>query len=318
MRNPLSVLFICKADSLSGAGHVIRCIDYAKELRGASCEVFFSGVFEIPWVIGLMHREGFAINQVNDVIYDLVVLDGYDHGYLIEEQKRHKFEKVIQFSDSYTHLLDVDGYLWFDDIKLWNYESSYNEKLLIGGLGLLMREGLLPKPLMREIAGDVFVVLGGSPTPELIDIVVKILILPTFRDISFHVLSDYVPLTSALHENIVFYKLGSDMNMILTKCDTVITSAGTSLWIQLSNLLPVGVISVVNNQKENYEFVTERGLAHGLGQVSETSTSLDSGCFERLFLDTYLRSQITTKARLFVDSGQFKDSIEVLKKFAAR
>lgn len=300
-KNPL-ILFITSATSSTGAGHMMRCLAYAKNLRSLGCETFFDSIVEIPWLKNFMDTQGFSIHESPAVEYDLVILDSYDLTFLQQRLTQHSYRKSLQICDSSTPIMDVDGVIWLDPQPPQSVGSGEKTKVLASGVTYLMQEMLCQRISPPLLAKNVLVVLGGSPSRLVIDEVVKLLGSTEFRSVAFHILSDYIPSKTTTNGNLFFYSLGTDMVPLLNICDTIITSAGTSLWVQFSNLRVMGVISVVENQQSNYQYVVDRDLACGLGFFEKDSFFTDKTSLEKLLFESDFRNQMFLRMNSFVDN----------------
>lgn len=314
IRKPL-ILFITAATSISGAGHMMRCLTYAKSLRYMGCEVFFDSVIEMPWVKKIVDTEQISWQAKPDVIYDLVILDSYDPILLQQRLDQYSYRKSIQICDSSTPIMGVDGVIWLDPCPPQVVKEGIKPRVLAAGVIYLMQDMLCQKMSLPPKASSVLVVLGGSPSKSVIDEIVKLLDSPKYESVTFHVLSDYIPRATNQKKNFRFYPLGTDMVPLLNFCDTIITSAGTSLWIQFSNLRVMGVVGVVENQRANYLYVVEKDLACGLGFLEQDSLVLDDSSLEKLLFESDYRSQLSLQMNEFVDSRGVEKLATLIRSF---
>ena len=74
--------------------------------------------------------------------------------------------------------------------------------------------------------------------------------------------------------------------------DVAVSGAGSSLWELLCMGIPTALIQLVDNQGDNYEFVTARGLVVGLGAISDSSFTEQSRGLRLRTLVTDVRSPV--------------------------
>jgi spore coat polysaccharide biosynthesis predicted glycosyltransferase SpsG len=314
---PPSILFAINATTESGAGHVMRCLSLARELRDLGCKTFIEGTIEISWIRERLEQESVFQPSSKRDSYDLVVLDSYDVSFMNRTLVNFRSKKVVQFCDSNSVLVDVESVVWFEEGQ-FNLVSSWQQpRVVASGFSLLIPAPTLNRARLAERATNVAVILGGAPLPSIVDTVVQSIISPLFNSVTFHLWSDHVPNSARFFSNLLFHPLGSSLEPYLSSCDTMISSAGTSLWVNASGGRVIGVVGLVQNQLSNYEFATEIGVAHGLGFLLGSQDLIAENALEALLFDAEHRRSLYASLVDFVDSSGSQDLATILLHFIA-
>jgi spore coat polysaccharide biosynthesis predicted glycosyltransferase SpsG len=299
MHLPPKILFAALGTRTSGAGHVMRCITYAQELHKLGYDISFFGKVSISWVKDYLRENTFLSEPKDDDVFNLVIVDSYDRSFMEGVLHNFRHSSSVQILDSFSPILSVEKYIWLDTSEPRILNSSVSKLLAYGPQFMAVRQHALINQFHQR-AKRVALLLGGAPNDQQLEICLASIASNSYREINFHV---FVNKALSLRElpNVNFHNLGLEMNSIVDVCDTIITACGTSIWTFLANKRCVGAICLVENQRSNYTFVTQRKLAISVGDLTKHSQlQLDS--VEQLFFDTKLRYDLMTNPHNNLDS----------------
>jgi spore coat polysaccharide biosynthesis predicted glycosyltransferase SpsG len=99
--------------------------------------------------------------------------------------------------------------------------------------------------------------------------------------------------------NFEFHQMGRQFDNLVANCDTVISSAGTTMWDLIANQKPIGLISVAENQESNFAFAVASGAAVRVLDSNNTKPDLDG--LNSLFFDEDVRLNLINKERVDLD-----------------
>jgi spore coat polysaccharide biosynthesis predicted glycosyltransferase SpsG len=95
---------------------------------------------------------------------------------------------------------------------------------------------------------------------------------------------------------------GKDLDKLVNISDLVITTASTSSLEIIAREIPLGVICVVDNQKTYYKFLTENGLAQGLGEIVESGDwQINLVKLKEILESQAVRNQMVKRMRGLID-----------------
>lgn len=284
-----SALFACNATSVSGVGHVMRCIEYAQSLQQIGVKVDFVGAVEVGWLKKHLKRLGLRVITKPAEAYSLLILDSYDLSYLLEISGKVQTDLVVQIADRNSPLLDNVYLVWLDT-NFRELGLEVQVRVILHGFSAYPTRQLSATKGFKALAENVLVTLGGSPKARDFDSIVEVMSKPEFNKVNFHIFAHSLRQKSLL-ANVRFHPLGHNLVEVASYCDTAISGSGTSIWDFLSSKHHVGALCLVDNQEANYRFVTQGKMAIGLGNFG-FGEPLNIDALRSLLFDNDLRSQL--------------------------
>lgn len=284
-----SALFACNANSVSGVGHVMRCIEYARSLQHAGIKVDFIGDIEIGWLQEYLKKLGVGLLEEPAEAYSLLILDSYDLSYLLEVIGKVEANLVIQLGDRNTPILDNVYLIWLDT-NFQELKLETQERVILQGLPAFPTKRLSATKSLKTPAENVLVTLGGSPKDRDVESIVEVISKPDFNRVNFHIFTHSLSKKNLLF-NVRFYALGHNLVEVAGYCDTAISGSGTSIWDFLSSKRHVGAVCLVDNQEANYRYVTHGKMAIGLGNF-HLGEPLNMDALKSLLFNRNLRGQL--------------------------
>lgn len=94
----------------------------------------------------------------------------------------------------------------------------------------------------------------------------------------------------------------SELPRLFARADLVISGAGTTIWELAALGVPMAIIQLVENQRQNYAFAVDRGMAAGLGVFGEDAEGA-AQTLGGVLSDAGLRSRLAAAARAIVDGA---------------
>lgn len=283
----LRITFAVKASGKTGAGHIMRCLRYAQSLSSLGFKIKHWGSVDIPWILEFSEHT-FVDYQEQIHETDLLIIDSYDLDFIVQAVSSVRTNKVVQIADANTPLIPSASLVWLDIYPIPESVSS-SHQIIASGISFFAPLRMRGLKIGNE-AENVLVVLGGSPMRKHQESIIKVIEELDARHIDFHVMSTIHDKPSQ-KRNLNFYPVGSRLIELANICDTVITSAGTSLWDFIANRRVVGTFPVVDNQTENFLYCTSRGLALGMND-GHLDSELDASVLDNLISDSSVRSTL--------------------------
>ena len=274
-----------------GVGHVIRCLALADELRARDIEVLLVGRVEgVDWVqdeiqdrslpiaSAPMSVEGF-LDLARERRFDAVILDGYDLpplgaalraiGVVVLAVVDAEFG-AHQHADLYldqnlgaaTRPRPVEG---ATELMGLDYVMFRDQVLSCRGLPS-HAQGTRPRVLAIFGGTDAF---GAAPT-------LVATLLATHQPVEVIAVAARPGLASIIDalwpgpgQTVEVIQPVSDLASLAVTCDLTVTASGSSVWELLCLGVPAALVCVVDNQRFGYEAAVSRGVALGLGALSE-------------------------------------------------
>jgi spore coat polysaccharide biosynthesis predicted glycosyltransferase SpsG len=297
-----TIVFAAEATLGVGAGHLMRCLAYAVELRQLGYEVLFWGSCEFAWISrDPRYQKISAVNAWHPI--DLLILDSYEKDFMEESVHLLSPSRVVQVLDGDAPLFECDGFVWLDVTNVGSIQFP-DMNIIAAGIPYLAVKDYSERSGNHK-ASHALVTFGGSQAGLFIDSFLDVLAQRDFQCIDFYLfVEEKVKYTNI--GNFHFFSVGEELHRVSSICDTVITAAGTSLWDFVGNRKVVGVTPVVPNQFSNFQFVTEREFAVDIGGGIHQD-DIKQEAIRRLFLDRRLRDHLSRHSSLRPDRlGAFR------------
>lgn len=311
----LNLLLAANGTETSGAGHAMRLLSYGRALNSLGYLVDFFGTVTLPWLRERLKFESEIGNGNSEKKYELIIVDSYEELFIRYISQKFNYRYLIQIADSHSPIGDVTGLIWLDPFPI---QKRKKHEHLILAQGMKYTPTRLNNSLeyLPKVAQEVMVVVGGSPTQVLTQIILQSLSDALFFNIQFHFFLGQ-PRCDSVNSNFLFHDLGKSLDSVIETCDTVITAAGTSLWDFLAIRRCVGALSIVANQTNNYIFAKESRLIAPLGNIAN-GEGLSSALLSQLFFDESFRHQIANNCQEHFNEDGAKALAIVIDNFIKR
>jgi len=326
----------CDAGPRLGVGHVARCVALAQELstRGVAVEVL-GDLGGVAWAEAQLRAGGWPVRSApgspeahvvaaRTLGLDAMVLDGYHLAPGTGTALRSAGVTVLAledggFGDQEADLV-LDQNLGAEDGSL----PSHGERLAGLRFALLrddvrrLRPARPPQPRVVE-APSVLCVFGGTDAFEAGPTIVPLLLatgLPLRATVVAprpHVAEALRALALGPGQQLAVVGPLDDLAARAVDVDLVVSAAGTSTWELCSLGAAAALVAVTENQQEGHDRATRRGLAAGLGGLtdlrrSETSRALAVEVLRGLLTDPGARGALSHTAWGAVD-GQGRSRV---------
>jgi spore coat polysaccharide biosynthesis predicted glycosyltransferase SpsG len=252
---PKGVVFAANATYASGAGHLMRLIEVAKNLPD-SVKKFFVGSVDIPWIDNL--KEDIFIPVSTSTIHgqeSLVIIDSYDPDFCTLIRSSFPHSNVVQIADRYSFLLP-SSHLIFMDLPFVHQDKGVEERVIAHGIEYLpKRKFHSSDKLFQSEARRVLITTGGATDQSFFAQLFEELSRDMYQHIEFNFIGQFER-GFANQGNFKFHEPGLSFDKIAGYCDTAISSSGTTMWDLLANQMVVGLSAIVENQLSNYQYAT--------------------------------------------------------------
>lgn len=317
----MRVLFRCDSTRHEGLGHLARSVAVAETALAADWDVIFCGEVESALGLELLESRGFNLVAVPpgssglaevaaDLHTDVVHIDSYaDQGILLDELSRRG---ILLSSVEDGHYGRRPADLVIDPSPTSEREhrpADGSGRLLRGAKAIPLRRSLLSArrdPDPEKVSGSsVMVVMGGTDALGLTDEAAQLWIDSAAPGVC-HVVSARRPTAAdrcADNQRIVWHKPSPAVPALFGAMDLVISGAGTTTWELAALGVPVALIQLVDNQRDNYSFAVGSGFALGLGEVRDGRLQADGAAalLAEVLEDPLQLSALSTTGRSMVD-----------------
>ena len=312
--------YIFKVDATlsTGAGHFKRCLTIAHELDFNRSSIVFVGRFEIPWIIddlnlnSIEYLDSMNFSSKNN---DILILDQYEIDF--EFLSNNKFRQTIQIVDTASPLIDANLFLHLGSDTSF-LKSKIKDGKVLGGLNYLAVRGFNnnENTKVNISAKNLLIVGGGTDIHNFSESIIKALESIEKQNIEIHIMSNELFNNhKGLANNFHFYKLGGELDNLMSDVDTVITTAGTSSWDFIANQKVVGIALAVENQIPNFTFQIENNLALNIGNYkSGIGWQILPEAITNLIFNNELRSKLLKNSSSMVDlDGPKRVAAEIIE-----
>ncbi len=332
------------ADSLMGAGHLMRCLALAQGWKARGRDVIFITACRHDGLLHRLSKEGFEIVRLETMHPDSkdwettsdilakysgawVVLDGYhfDPGY----------QKLITDSGCHLMLFDDCGEQPFYHAHLilnqninaesLNYSCRPGAQLLLGTKHVQLRsEFLLQDKWQRQIpkiARKILVTMGlNDPNNQVLKVIRAlthvhidglevIIVIGTTN----HYLQELQSEVHHLHLPVRFIKNPNSMPELMAWADIAVSAGGSTCWELAFMGLPSILLIMAKNQQEAVKILDARGIFQNAGWFTEITENNLAQIIEELALDKQRRRSMSEAGRMQVDGfgrGRVLDALD--------
>lgn len=310
--------FIFRSDASRdiGTGHVMRSSAIAEEVIDRGFQAIFIGEIDgIPWLNERINLLGFSeihdrssrfkSNPENDVL----ILDSYSiptSETFIQEKNWLAVIRIFdKFTPEYKSMLQIHP-----GIERVTKKIS-STKTLYGPMYIPIRK--IIKENGRSLKGQKLriTLIGGGSDPKSFVVEIAKIISKMDGDFKVNVMCDP-------HANIVrdsrfnSIPIGDSLDSLFVETDLVFSTASTTALEFLSAGCCVAIACSMENQLENYEVMSEMGIAHPIGNFSNGSWNLSIEKISEVINNSNLQAKLRNKAISYFDflgASRIVDSI---------
>ena len=315
----------CDAGPRTGVGHLVRCVALAEELtaRGVSVH-FLSDLGGLAWAERQLVERGLSwhpapydpvglVAAAERLALDAVVLDSYllsgEHGKAVRASGRTVLAIVDesvrgQIADVYVDQnLDaelLDPALPAGAVRLAGLDYSLLRRAVRAVRPTAPRDSVTRTP-------KVVAFFGGTDAYRAAPVLAQLLITTRAGFDATVVAADdglraaLLALVPAEGQRLEIIDPTDHLPKLLADADLVVSASGTSTWELLCLGLPAALVWVVDNQIPGYERTISRGLAAGLGHLSDLPSSAAVTVLRELLTDPAARTALAARGWSAVD-----------------
>ena len=283
-----------------GVGHVTRVLAVGEELTARRHDVSFLGDCSDSSWVGTEVAD--LICQSRELTaFDWIVTDSYDADRLAQATTRWKTKKTLAIVDDHSPSTYSDVYVSPGPTFGWQPPPKGSSSHLLSGL-----EYLLIRKKIRDCLGSegsernhVLITAGGTASASTLAPIEVALRSGGWKGrvialtMDGHPWPGMDPLTEVR-------KIGPDSLRYARGAQFVITAAGVTSWELVYLRVMLGVVCLSENQRTNYEWMAERGIAVPLGRIDSGDQICDPDRMERL-MGTSSRSPLPQGPTPIVD-----------------
>ena len=314
------MVFRADATKKIGTGHVMRSTALAEEAicQGIPC-VFIGELGKINWLENRVKNLGLVEILHNEISFspnpksDILIIDSYVLDPNSEFLKPDNWKYVVNIADEVTpeYKCNLILHPGLDDAWLSQRESNY----LSGTEYILIRKSIRKSALARNPLSDdlrLLVAAGGADPFGLSLEIAKIL---DSMDIALQVhFFTHEKIYSNSGKEFINHEFGPDFDSVAEQIDVVISTASTTCLEFIGREIPMGIVSVVDNQENYYKELTFKNYALPLGYYStETGWNLDKNNIFELLNSENIRNNLRNNIKGIIDFDGAKRVISFLK-----
>lgn len=339
-------MFYIRADAneIIGAGHIIRCMSIAEEMKSRGTEVVFITADHFP--DGIIFSKKFKsvclnsrwdnldseINKMSGLIYKNkprgILIDSYfaTYKYLHEICK---LAKVIYMDDlgviNYPVNMLVNYNIYAKGISYQKLISNNNTKFLLGVKYVPLRSEFQNiNTSFRENVQSVLISTGGADNYNIAGkILGNIINIPDLSSIHFYVISGKLNKNvSKLLDiekkcsNIHICQGVACMSEIMCKCDVAVSACGSTMYELCACGVPAVTFSFADNQIPGLDGFEEKELAVNCGDCrTDIGKIINNICMKlkELIFNTTLRKKIYGNIINLIDGNGTKRIVDAAR-----
>jgi len=289
------MVFFADLDSEAGIGHVMRCRAIANSVQDLGLPSIlilksqdndlinkfeinrsFKNISSIDFVKNLDHTNSFLVIDT----YNLPINDPIFN---------YNWEKTLGIFDDHTPRYQVDIALDqnLNKYAVMNKNRIHYEHIIIDDYFFNLRN--LPSKFINKKARNIVISGGGTDPTGFVEALCSQLIQISGQYCFFV----FTEKTFACKDSrFIFMKPGLHFRNYLLECDTVFSTAGSTIWEILTSKICLAVGLATENQSSNYETLTKNELAIPVGKYSENKWKIDSLKCEQVLNDSLIRETL--------------------------
>ena len=302
------MVFRADASQSIGSGHVMRLSSIAEEAiaRGIKCH-FVGEIVGIPWLQKRIGSLGFSSYQQNSNLSlacnkRVLFLDSYAIHPLEAFINERLWNRVVVIADEST-----PQYRCFLSIHVGDNgnQKPENSKRYLSGLQYIpLRKSIMETSTSwyeKDSIESVLVFGGGTDTNNLALTLAQCLaeIPGSWKVVFISTTSDEIKKLDKRFEVLPF---GNGLDKLMDCSDLILTTASTSSFEVIAKGIPLGVVCAVDNQISNYNFLTEGGVAQGLGiKLEGKDWAIDVAKLAEILQSRSIRNEMVNRMRGLID-----------------
>lgn len=315
----MRIVFRADATPQIGAGHVMRLAAIAEEAIGRDVECFFVGeIRDVEWLEKYVHEIGFSkilgpesISLVMST-ESVLILDSYRIPVNDPSLNVKKWKNIVLIADVQTPNYSANLIVFpsFGSIIL-PQENSY----VLSGPKVIPFRKSISKPGKTVISSNPRILIFGGGTDQFgmaPRIANEIQQKYQYSEANF-IYHDSTEIES-MDSRFRVFPFGNSLDALINHSDIVITSASTSSFEVLAQGIPTGIIRLIDNQDQNFETLSQSGLASRIGiRSNEGEWSFFTQALHKLIEDREYRkglSQVNSEIFDFQGASRILNYIE--------
>jgi spore coat polysaccharide biosynthesis predicted glycosyltransferase SpsG len=270
----MRIVFRADATPQIGAGHVMRLSAIAEEAISRGIDCFFVGeIRDVKWLETYVHDLGFSqILSPESISFvmsteTVLILDSYHIPVDDPSLKEGNWMSIVSISDAQTpdYLADLVVYP-----NLANVDSFLEDSRILSGPRMIpLRKSMAGSESTEFSANPRILIFGGGTdqfgmAPRLAN-EIRQRFQYSQANFIYHDRSEIEFMDSRFK----VFPFGNSLDSLLQHSDIVITSASTSSFEVMARGIPTGIIRIIGNQDQNFETLTNSGLASRIGLRSD-------------------------------------------------
>jgi len=293
------MVFRADASKSIGTGHVMRSTALAEEAicRGISC-VFIGDLGNIEWLKERVDNLGFTDVFQDDRHFnsnsknDILIIDSY----IIDPSSKfistNRWRYIISIADSVTPEYQCDLKIHPGLDESWMADNRF--KSLSGPDYILIRKSVKKNVSHKGSVSKrlkLLVAAGGSD-PFGLNLKIAEIIDSMDLDITVNFFTNEKILSHS-GKKFVNHKFGPDFDKVAEHVDVVISTASTTCLEFIGREIPMGLVSVVENQESYYKEITAKNYALPLGYFDKKiGWNLDKNKIYELLNSDFTRNNL--------------------------
>jgi spore coat polysaccharide biosynthesis predicted glycosyltransferase SpsG len=262
--------FVFRSDASKdiGAGHVMRCIALAQELKRRGHNITFVGnICDLDWLMVEFKKTGFNSYIRFDAAYnakkdrDILIVDSYNIPTSNSFIQPKKWKFIVAIADEFTpnYICNLRIY---QNISM-NFVPSKKISTLFGPDYVLIRNSLKKSILKDTKEPSILVAGGGSDTLGFCSEMGKTL---DKLNLPFSVVffSNNI-VKSNYNKKFTTLPIGLELESISSKSDLAFITASSMSLEFIAKEIPIGIACSVNNQLQYYNELKNSSLAVQIG-----------------------------------------------------
>ena len=302
----MQIAFRVDCSSKIGSGHLVRCLNLARQLNKNFKKIFFlvkkSDYFEInqkfilqnkckPIIFGKDDKTFSIKSDVTSTLkickkkkIDTLIVDNYQIDHSWENRVKKKIKKLIVIDDLANRKHNCD--ILIDQNYVKNLSSRYNNltnkncvKLLGPKYNLLNDSFNNSKFSSDRKVKKIFIFFSTVFKSNLYNLVTSILSKEEFKNFKINYVignvskKKIIKLKKKLPANFKLFSKQKNLHRLMKKSSFAIGSGGTNTWERINLALPSIVFCIAPNQKKICNFLDQKNIIHYLGVIKKNSKS---------------------------------------------
>jgi spore coat polysaccharide biosynthesis predicted glycosyltransferase SpsG len=268
------MVFRADASPKIGAGHVMRLSAIAEEAISRGIECFFVGeIRDVKWLETYLYKIGFSqiltpgsISLVMST-ESVLILDSYHIPVDDPALKVGNWKSIVSISDAQTpdYLADLVVYP-----NLANLDSFLDDSRTLSGPRMIPFRKSIARLERNEFSTNPRILIFGGGTDQF---GMAPLLANEIRQRFRYSQANFIYHDSSeiefMDSRFKVFPFGNSLDTLLQHSDIVITSASTSSFEVMAMGIPTGIIRIIGNQDQNFDTLSQSGLASRIGFRSD-------------------------------------------------